>query len=94
MDWTRREILAAAGAAVCAATLPAIPAGAFAGQGLPFDGPDYLQGDPYLATTSGPGLGGRSFEEARERALRFRTPAHERDRHALGVDSGEIPSRA
>jgi hypothetical protein len=93
MHWTRRELLAATGAAFCAAATPAGAVAMFAPR-FPFDGPAYLQGDPYLATAPGPGLGGRTFEQARERALRFRTPALERDRHALGVDPREERSRA
>jgi len=88
MRWTRRDFLATAGAAISAT---AIGAPLFAGRAepLPFphDGPAYLAGDPYLATADGPGLGGRSFQEARDRALRFRTPPAERDRFVLGLES-------
>jgi hypothetical protein len=48
--------------------------------------PAYLEGDPYTAHADECGLGGRSFDAAREHALRFRTPAFDRDRFALGLE--------
>jgi hypothetical protein len=86
MNWTRREFLLAWGVAAGAAALPASLPDSDPANPTPLDGPAYLEGDPYLATAPGPGLGGRGFEEARERALRFRTPAEARDLHALGVE--------
>jgi hypothetical protein len=89
MDWTRREFL------VSAALLPSVavavrPATVASPTCLPHDDPAYLVGDPYLATVDDHCLGGRDFADARERAFRFRSPAFERDRHALGLD----PDRA
>jgi len=92
MIWTRRRFLLAAGLVPSAAMLKAepMPAGApVDASSAPYfqhDDPAYLIGDPYLAGVDDPGLGGRSFAQARERALRFRTPASERDCHALGVE--------
>jgi hypothetical protein len=45
-----------------------------------------LVGDPYTAHADEPGLGGRSFDAARDHALRFRTPDAYRDRFALGLE--------
>ena len=45
-----------------------------------------LEGDPYLATVDHGGLGGRSFDAARDHALRFRTPEIDRDRYLLGLE--------
>lgn len=94
MDWTRRQFLLTAGLLPPATVLMGerASAGTLADQAaasardLPYDDPAYLIGDPYLAGADEPGLGGRSFAEARDRALRFRTSALERDRHALGVE--------
>jgi len=88
MHWTRREFLAATSVAAVV-TLPAEVAHALPpGHPPPVDDPAYLVGDPYKAAVHGPGLGGRSFEDMREQALRYRTPAVHRDRHALGLDHG------
>jgi hypothetical protein len=92
MIWTRRRFL------VTAALVPAIAAVESEASatptieplGFPHDDPAFLVGDPYLASVSDSGFGGRCFAEAREHAFRFRTPPAERDRHLLGVE----PDRA
>lgn len=86
MGLTRREFLAA-GAAASAAALGS-PALALGSAGPLRDAPNYLVGDPYRSAIEAPGLGGRSFESARDRALLWRAPAAERDRLYLGL---EIP---
>ena len=48
--------------------------------------PPLLEGDPYTAHVDECGLGGRSFDAAREHALRFRTGGWDRDRVALGLE--------
>ncbi len=45
-----------------------------------------LEGDPYTAHVDERGLGGRSWEEACEHALRFRSAADDRDRYVLGLE--------
>ena len=45
-----------------------------------------LEGDPYIAHVDEHGLGGRSFEAARDHALRFRSTADDRDRFVLGLE--------
>lgn len=45
-----------------------------------------IEGDPWLATAPETGLGGHSFEQSRHFALRFRTPAADRDRYVLGLE--------
>lgn len=86
MSWTRREFLTTAGLGISATAAGVSLFSETAGfRPFPQDGPAYLVGDPYLATAEGPGLGGRSFSEARHRALRFRTPPADRDRCALGL---------
>ena len=87
MGLTRREFLAAGAAAASAAALGS-PADALAPAGRLRDAPNYLVGDPYRSAIEAPGLGGRSFESARQRALLWRAPAAERDRLYLGL---EIP---
>ncbi len=87
MIWTRREFLAAAGVGVGLASAAAETAPF--GEAPPprlLDDPRWLTGDPHLACAPGVGLGGGSFDSLRAHALRFRTPAVERDRHALGVE--------
>ena len=86
MSWTRREFLVTAGVSAVAAAAGPTQAIAPEAPPLPLDDPRWLVGDPHLATALGPGLGGGSFEALREHALRFRTPAAERDLAALGVD--------
>lgn len=94
MDWTRRQFLLIAGLLPPSTVVMAERAssGTLADQAaasardLPYDDPAYLIGDPYLAGADEPGLGGRSFGEARERALRFRSSPAERDRYVLGVE--------
>ena len=89
MIWTRRRFLAAASLLPCAAVATSRatdPAAAAATPQVTLDGPAYLVGDPYLATADDCGLGGQGFADARERAFRFRTPAFERDRLALGLE--------
>lgn len=88
MSWTRREFLTTAGLGVSAAAAGAelsLFSETTVSRPFPRDGPAYLVGDPYLAAAEGPGLGGRSFAQARHRALRFRTPPADRDRSALGL---------
>jgi hypothetical protein len=46
----------------------------------------HLQGDPYLAFVDDGGLGGRTWDEAREHAMRFRSTPEERDRYVLGLE--------
>jgi hypothetical protein len=48
--------------------------------------PPFLEGDPYTAHADECGLGGRSFDAAREHALRFRSGAADRDRFVLGLE--------
>lgn len=45
-----------------------------------------FEGDPYLAFVDDGGLGGRTWDEAREHALRFRSTPEERDRYVLGLE--------
>lgn len=85
MLFDRRQFLLLTGAAACAAaagtvSLPAPAQLSFKGE------PVMLEGDPFLATAHEGGLGGHSFEESRHLALRFRTPASERDRYVLGLE--------
>ncbi len=87
MGLTRREFLSAGVAAASAAALGSPAVALVPARGLR-DAPNYLVGDPYRSAIEAPGLGGRSFESARQRALLWRAPAAERDRLYLGL---EIP---
>ncbi|HVT43364.1 MAG TPA: twin-arginine translocation signal domain-containing protein [Thermoanaerobaculia bacterium] len=85
MRLDRREFLVLTGTAACAT----------AAGGLTLTGPipsplrtepAMIEGDPWLATAPETGLGGHSFEQSRHFALRFRTPAADRDRYVLGLE--------
>ncbi|HUP49070.1 MAG TPA: hypothetical protein VNA04_09815 [Thermoanaerobaculia bacterium] len=82
MKQTRREFLVTS-AVVAGGTVLWAPV---AGGGEPVPQHEMFEGDPYLATVDDGGLGGRSFEAARDHALRFRTPGADRDRCVLGLE--------
>jgi hypothetical protein len=86
MSQTRREFIVTSAAAV--AVLSVIPSVSEApgGMGGAGNGSAMFQGDPYLAFVDDGGLGGHSWDEAREHALRFRSTPDDRDRHLLGLD--------
>lgn len=85
MTQTRREFLVTSTAALCIASLPAQAAVAEPPPST-HDDPAFLCGDPYIATADHVGLGGRSYDAAREMALRFRSTPDERDRYVLGLE--------
>lgn len=90
MTQTRRDFLYTSAAALCVTAvasieLDAAPLAADCSSAVPC-GPDWIQGDPYLATADHVGLGGHSWEEARDQFARFRMPAEERDRYVLGLE--------
>jgi hypothetical protein len=85
---TRREFMIAATTAVCAVSLSGghslIPGPLAETKHVPE--PLLFEGDPYTAHVEDRGLGGRSWEEACEHALRFRSAADDRDRYVLGLE--------
>ena len=90
MNQTRREFIVTM---VCSAGI--LPAAAPASSRQPAGGrrdgrleggATMLQGDPYLAFVDDAGLGGQSWEAARDHALRFRSTPEERDRYVLGLE--------
>ncbi|HXI14613.1 MAG TPA: hypothetical protein VNM92_18500 [Thermoanaerobaculia bacterium] len=85
MTLSRREFVIVSTAAACATAL-AVETQASSSPTFPGDGPAWIEGDPYTAHASGPGLGGRSFEAAKHQALSTRLPADERDRYVLGLE--------
>lgn len=91
MSQTRREFLVTSAAALCATAATttldlaaASPAATIEESSPP--GVDWIYGDPYIASADHPGLGARTFDEAREAALRFRTTEEERHRYVLGLE--------
>jgi hypothetical protein len=81
MSQTRREFLIVSGAAVIGATLSgATPSPVHGSE------PTLLEGDPYTAHVDENGLGGRSWNDAYEHALRFRSTPEDRDRYVLGLE--------
>ncbi|MGH9458239.1 MAG: hypothetical protein ACRD2J_11455 [Thermoanaerobaculia bacterium] len=89
MSYTRREFLVTSGAALSmAAVVPTALEGSVSDEGrvVMSTEPAWIAGDPYTASACAGGLGGRSFDAARENALRFRMPADERDRILLGLE--------
>lgn len=90
MSQTRRDFLYTSAAALCVTAVATVDSAA---SPLPLPGvepaaasPDWIEGDPYLATAGHVGLGGRSWDEAREQFERFRCTAADRDRYVLGVE--------
>ncbi|MGH9371301.1 MAG: hypothetical protein ACRD15_07215 [Vicinamibacterales bacterium] len=89
MSLTRREFLVSTAAALSTAAVAAPHDDAVARPDVaaPCAGePAWIVGDPYTASACAAGFGGRSFTEACEYALRFRTPADDRDRLVLGLE--------
>ena len=89
MSQTRREFLLTSAAAL--ATAAVLPHEIHASPPLTPDCSSYLEpawieGDPYTASACSGGLGGRSFDAAREHALRFRSTPEDRDRYVLGLE--------
>lgn len=84
MQQTRREFVVTtavvAGGTVLLASAPSTVNAA------PAPAPEMFEGDPYLGFVDDGSLRGRTFEQARHHALRFRTPAEERDRLVLGLE--------
>jgi hypothetical protein len=85
MPMTRREFVvttAAAGAVLLSTQHAALS--------IPQPAPRFehwlLEGDPYTAHVDECGLGGRTWDEAREHALRFRSTPDDRDRYVLGME--------
>jgi hypothetical protein len=90
MSQTRRDFLYTSAAALCVTAVGSIESKAATlttecSSSSPCD-PDWIHGDPYLATADHVGLGGRSWEEARDQFARFRMPPDERDRYVLGLE--------
>jgi hypothetical protein len=83
MKPTRREFMIMTSAAMCA--LP-LSHGWSAAQSHPAPAPVLFEGDPYTAHVDDHGLGGRSWDDAYEHALRFRSTAADRDRYVLGLE--------
>ncbi|HVS33135.1 MAG TPA: twin-arginine translocation signal domain-containing protein [Thermoanaerobaculia bacterium] len=84
---TRRDFLMTSAAACMLVGAPlSSPGRAAEGAGEDTGAPFFLRGDPYTAHADECGLGGRSFDSAREHALRFRTPDEFRDRLVLGLE--------
>lgn len=92
MSQTRREFLIASTALLGSASVPESN-GAFAAE--PRSTPDatacaiepgWLAGDPYATGACEAGFHGRSFDAARDYALRFRVPDADRDRVVLGLE--------
>ena len=79
MKPTRREFLITSTTAVCAMSF-----------GLPAFAPRceafLLEGDPYTAHVDEHGLGGRTWDDAYEHALRFRSTPFQRDQYVLGLE--------
>lgn len=87
---TRRDFIAVTTTAVCAVVVsggePFLPVPRdYVRDNLPAPHLDLI-GDPYLATVDHPGLVGRSFDDALQHALRFRSTAEDRDRYVLGLE--------
>ncbi len=90
MRQTRREFLVTlciAGIlpAVAPASSRLLPAGGRRNGRLEGGG-TLLEGDPYLAFVDEGGLGGRTFDEKREYAMRFRSTPDDRDKYVLGLE--------
>jgi len=89
MNQTRREFLITSAAALSVAAAPldadTDPVSARGPAPHPTE-PAWMVGDPYIASACTAGFGGRSFDAARDHALRFRMPDHERDRLLLGLE--------
>ncbi|HVR42372.1 MAG TPA: hypothetical protein VMS56_02905 [Thermoanaerobaculia bacterium] len=90
MSSTRRDFLIRSGLALSVAAVGPVglrgsEAAAVAPR-APAAEPGWIAGDPYTASACPGGLGGRSFDAAREQALRFRMPDRERDRILLGLE--------
>lgn len=83
MSQTRREFLVTSAAALTVAAATTIEVPSLAAS-PPAREPDWIIGDPFTASADHPGLGGGSFEEMREAAMRFRCSAEERERYVLG----------
>ena len=85
----RREFIAivACSAAILPAVTPASsrPAGGRR-DGRLEGGVTLFDGDPYLACVDDGGLGGGTWDEAYEHALRFRSTPEERDKYVLGLE--------
>jgi hypothetical protein len=82
MKPTRREFMIMTTAAMCAMSWTtdwsAAPHHAIE--------PALFEGDPYTAHVDDHGLGGRTWDDAYEHALRFRSTAADRDRYVLGLE--------
>jgi len=86
MKQTRREfIVTSAAAVVSLSVIPSVSEGP-GGEGGTGNVDVMFEGDPYLAFVDDGGLGGRTWDEAREHALRFRSTPEERDRYVLGLE--------
>ncbi len=54
--------------------------------GRPARSLNLLEGDPYTAHVDEHGLGGRTWDSARDHAQRFRSTPADRDRYVLGLE--------
>lgn len=91
MKIDRRTFIVTTGAIAGAAALAteATAAHLIAPPPLPYDDPRYLIGDACTAHVDGPGLGGRSWDEAMAHAMRHRVPADLLDRTHCQEDSSD-----